>query len=186
MPPKKKTKQKKAVIQEEGNKSVNWKQLIVDTHGKVAGYEERFNGIHREQKGCRNEAAETRKELKEHCVGEEKDKQELKDHICRKMAEGFKNFKCPDEVAIAEIKLNGVNKENKIEMLGSSVDGYKDTVTGYKKSVDDLVTEIKDEKAKKTGELRVWKKIGKWVGGVAIFLIVVTPIITYLLGLWGF
>ena len=153
-----------------GANGFDWKQLLVETNGTVLGYAERFNTLEAKQKDCHKETSEGRRELREHCNDEVKDRAALKDHICKKIDKRFDAFECPDKLVIADLK------QGRTDLVA--------VVKDYKESVDTFVTEIRDERTMKAGEAKAWKKlwirVGYSLGGVGT----ITGITTRIMGLW--
>lgn len=159
--------------EESEGKDFNWKEAIVDTLAEVRSHKEKFDNIKQTQE-------EIKTTHKEHCEKEEKDWVGFKDTVCKKIDK----IKCPEAETIAAIKANGLAKESKFKTLTTSVDGYKDSVIGFKESVDKVLLNTEKERGEREGEKKAWRKL--WIrisyalGGTGT----IAGIVTKITGLW--
>ena len=103
---------------------------------------------------------------KEHVEKQDKDFEGLKTQICQKIGD----IKCP--------------RNGEIDAIVGGQEKGKERYGELKKSVDDFVTEIKDEKAQKAGEKKAFKKIMIRTGYILGAVSSITGIVTKIIGVW--
>lgn len=140
-------------------KGVNWEQMLIDIGKGVEACKGNIGHT-------KNEISTFKKEFNEHCQNEEKDKNNLKEHICKKIEE----IKCPKGDEISGLVMEKKQQNGQIKKLS---DEFKET----KGSVDAMMLRA-------DGEKKTWKKLKIRTTYILVTISAVTGIVTKILEYW--